>query len=75
LGLRGKPPQLQVFQQAASKGRQGHSPVRVAHDPAPTVDTNRNRDGRSACRKRKRKAERWWGPSASYRAAVSFNYD
>jgi hypothetical protein len=48
LGLRGKPPKLQVFQQAASPCSHGHSPVRVAHDPSHTVDTNRKIDGRSA---------------------------
>jgi hypothetical protein len=48
VGLRGKPSRRQVFQQAASKWSHGHAPVRVAHDPSPTVDTNRNIDGRSA---------------------------
>jgi hypothetical protein len=47
-GLRGTPPTLQGFQQAASPCRHGHSPVRVAHDPSPTGDTHRTIDGRSA---------------------------
>ena len=48
LGLRGKPPKLQVFQHAALTCRHGNAPVRVAHDPRRTVDTNRTIDGRSA---------------------------
>ena len=44
---RGKPPKLPVFQPAASTGGHGHPPVRVAHDPSPTVDTHRRIDCRA----------------------------
>jgi hypothetical protein len=47
LGFGGKPPKLQVFKHTASKCGHGHPPVRVAHDPSQTVDTNRKIDRRS----------------------------
>jgi hypothetical protein len=75
LRLRGKPPKLQVFQHAASKCGHGNPPVRVAHDPSPTVDTNRRIDCRSTWRKREGKVEHWWDQPETYRVAVSFNYD
>jgi hypothetical protein len=73
-GPGGQAPELEVFQQTASERSHRDPPVRGEPRRSQKVTTNQEDRWQVRAKEDRKRGERWWARSPSYRVAVSFNF-